>query len=182
MLVPRLEAALPNSYEIPKWVQYWPVVEGGILGLIWGVLVMAPRYSWLAPDQSEASWGQATIGFGVLTAVFAGSRLWHWAFAAHYYVLAVQWDDNQLALHTRRSGPFRTQWNHITRADIPQYPGYRGPSAAQWFTARLVVSGREGAYRIPLSWDAGCEGFLRVMETKVTLIQTDGEQAARPSE
>ncbi len=178
MWFPRIRLTLPDTYEIPKLLQYWPLAWWTAFCLMWGLILISAHYGWMDPQTVQASLQQwAIYGLGA-TVAFGLFWLRHWLIEARYYVLAVEWSGEEIVVHTRRGRPCRIKWASVTQAKVPPDPGdrVRGTNAAYWHAVRLFVSDQRTPYRIPLTWDSSCKHFLSVLPSRVTVVEVEEKQ------
>jgi len=157
-----------GRYEAPAYVGHFPLIWWAWFGVLAALILVGTYYRWWA-GQRATTMSQAALTLAVFAALFIAMFIADYIVRGSRRVLAADWDENGVVLHTARKGPVTIPWAGIDHVTVPPRLGVWFLPAL-WSAADLFAVGEEAAFRIALSWDSNCESFLSVLAAKVRVV------------
>jgi|GEM_PF-5347799 len=166
---PEKPPSLPNRYEIPAFLQHFPLLWFGASLLLFLFIAFGSSQSWMTANLAAEAANKLMLG---LTLLFLGSAIFfirYWIVVAPYYVRAVEWDEEKLLLYTQRGRPKDFTWYQISFAKAPRDTGE--PASPYSHRLLLHILYKPTPYRIPWTWDDTSRAFLRALREKEKKVE-----------
>jgi hypothetical protein len=161
--------SLANRYEIPAFLQHFPLMWFGASVLLFLVIIFGSTQSWMTANLTADAGGKLMTGLTLLFLLSAIFFIRYWIVVAPYYVRVVEWDEEKILLHTQRGRPKDFTWYQISFAKAPRDTGE--PASPYSHRLLLHILYKPTPYRIPWNWDDTSRAFLRTLRDKEKKVE-----------
>jgi len=162
--------AAAGRYEAPE-PRYARMVRI-VFVLLWvaalATIVLAERLGWWGlprAEWTEILWNSVPFLTPVPLVVY------RWQYMLPRRVVAVDWNQQGLVLHTVRGPQVAALWANVAEVQVPTpLAGTYEFKGANVNWAHLFLSGQKRPYGVHMSWNADCLALFHVLKSKTTVL------------
>ena len=162
-------SSLANCYEIPAFLQHFPLLWFGASLLLFLVIGFGSTQNWMTANLTAEAANKLMLGLTLLFLVSVIFFIRYWIVVAPYYVRRVEWDEEKILLHTQRGRPKDFTWAQISFVKVMRDTGE--PGNPYLHQLQLFILYKPIPFRIPWSWDDTSRAFLRTIREKEKKVE-----------